>query len=171
MRGLGSCSTDAAPVAAITATEFAGGLDGRDLVIVDIGDPDIESPAQHRAAGAVAEDIAYLIYTSGTTGTPKGVAITHRNVAHIADSAARGLPAEQVWVQCHSYAFDFSVWEIFGALLGGGRLVMVSDSVVGSPEDFTPYWSRKGQRAQPNTYCGGRTAPRGIGVGGPATRR
>src|SRR6202008_2483648 len=47
-----------------------------------------------------------------------------------------GLPPGQVWTQCHPYAFDFSVWEIFGALLGGGRLVVVPEEVAGSPEDF-----------------------------------
>ena len=47
-----------------------------------------------------------------------------------------GLPAAQVWTQCHSYAFDFSVWEIWAALLRGGRLVVVPESVAGSPEDF-----------------------------------
>ena len=82
------------------------------------------------------DDIAYLIYTSGTTGTPKGVALTHRNLAHLADSPPNGLPADQVWTQCHSYAFDFSVWEIWAALMAGGRLVVVPDAVVRSPEDF-----------------------------------
>ena len=41
-----------------------------------------------------------------------------------------------MWTQCHSYAFDFSVWEIWGALLFGGRLVVVPESVARSPEDF-----------------------------------
>ena len=82
------------------------------------------------------EDIAYLIYTSGTTGTPKGVAVTHHNLNHLAASTPPGLPTAQVWTQCHSYAFDFSVWEIWAALLGGGRLVVVPDSVVRSPDDF-----------------------------------
>ena len=84
-----------------------------------------------------AEDIAYLIYTSGTTGVPKGVAITHHNVTQLLESldAAR-LPPAGVWSQCHSLAFDVSVWEILGALLGGGRLVVVPESVARSPEDF-----------------------------------
>ena len=84
------------------------------------------------------DDIAYLIYTSGTTGCPKGVAVTHHNVTQLFDAVmpALQLAPGQVWTQCHSYAFDFSVWEIWGALLRGGRLVVVPESVAGSPEDF-----------------------------------
>ena len=68
----------------------------------------------------------------------KGVAVTQHNVTQLFDSLDAGLPLApgQVWTQCHSYAFDFSVWEIFGALLHGGRLVVVPESVAGSPEDF-----------------------------------
>ena len=82
------------------------------------------------------DDIAYLIYTSGTTGVPKGVAITHHNVTQLLESLDAGCAPGQVWSQCHSLAFDFSVWEIWGALLRGGRLVVVPESVVRSPEDF-----------------------------------
>ena len=85
-----------------------------------------------------ADDLAYLIYTSGTTGTPKGVAISHHNLTQLIMSFDGGLPpaSEQVWSHWHSYAFDFSVWEIFAALLRGGRLVVVPESVAGSPVDF-----------------------------------
>ena len=82
------------------------------------------------------DDIAYLIYTSGTTGVPKGVAVTHHNVTQLLGSLDAGLPAAGVWTHCHSLAFDVSVWEIFGALLRGGRLVVVPDSVTRSPDDF-----------------------------------
>ncbi len=84
------------------------------------------------------DDIAHIIYTSGTTGVPKGVAVTHHNVTQLFDSLDAGLELgpEQVWTQFHSYAFDFSVWEIWGALLYGGRLVVVPESVARSPEDF-----------------------------------
>ncbi len=84
------------------------------------------------------DDIAHIIYTSGTTGTPKGVAVTHHNVTRLFDAMDVGLQLApgQVWTQCHSLAFDFSVWEIWGALLFGGRLVVVPESVAGSPEDF-----------------------------------
>ncbi|WP_422392190.1 amino acid adenylation domain-containing protein [Mycolicibacterium vanbaalenii] len=127
--------TDAAPIAVVTTAGLESRLAEHDLTIIDIDDaadsrPDTVLPVPS------PDDIAYLIYTSGTTGTPKGVALTHRNLAHIADSPPKGLPAQQVWTQCHSYAFDFSVWEIWAALLGGGRLVVVPDSVVRAPDEF-----------------------------------
>ena len=76
------------------------------------------------------------MYTSGTTGVPKGVAITHRNVTQLLEELHAPLPAAGVWSQWHSYSFDVSVHEIFGALLHGGRLAVVPESVAGSPEDF-----------------------------------
>ena len=75
------------------------------------------------------DDLAYVIYTSGTTGVPKGVAITHHNVTQLLATLDAGLPRAGVWPQCHSLAFDVSVWEIFGALLRGGRLVVVPEEV------------------------------------------
>ncbi|BAX91828.1 putative non-ribosomal peptide synthetase PstA [Mycobacterium shigaense] len=89
-------------------------------------------------SGPAPDDIAYVIYTSGTTGTPKGVGIPHHNVTELIDSLGvrLELSAGQVWTQFHSLAFDFSVWEIFGALLRGGRVVVVPEAVVSSPQDF-----------------------------------
>jgi amino acid adenylation domain-containing protein/thioester reductase-like protein/non-ribosomal peptide synthase protein (TIGR01720 family) len=133
---------DAAPIAAITTTALADRLDGHDLRVIDvtdIGDPAVETPrsaAVPAPAAPNADDIAYIIYTSGTTGVPKGVAITQRSVTRLVDSLHAQLPAAGVWSHWHSLAFDVSVWEIFGALLGGGRLVVVPDSVAGSPDDF-----------------------------------
>ena len=86
--------------------------------------------------GPAPDDIAYLIYTSGTTGVPKGVAITHHNVTQLMESLDVGLPKPGVWSQWHSYGFDVSGWEIWGALLHGGRLVVVPESVAHSPADF-----------------------------------
>jgi amino acid adenylation domain-containing protein len=79
---------------------------------------------------------AYVIYTSGSTGRPKGVVVSHHNVSRllIATEPRFGFGARDVWTLFHSYAFDFSVWEIWGALLHGGRLVVVSREATRSPE-------------------------------------
>ena len=128
--------TDAAPMAAVTTTGLADRLDGCELLVIDVDDPAVETQPSTALPGPAPEDIAHIIYTSGTTGVPKGVAITHYNVTQQLDSLDVGLAPGQVWTQCHSYAFDFSVWEIWGALLRGGRLVMVPESVAVLPDDF-----------------------------------
>src|SRR6185295_10879619 len=89
---------------------------------------------------ALPEHPAYVIYTSGSTGTPKGVVVTHANVARLF-AASEPLPGfgfgpGDVWTLFHSYAFDFSVWEIWGALLYGGRLVVVPYWLSRNPEAF-----------------------------------
>ena len=129
---------DAAPIAAVSTAGLADRLDGCDLTVIDVEDPRIDSQPGTALPAPAADDSAHLIYTSGTTGVPKGVAVTHRNVTQLFDGLDAGveLAPGQVWTQCHSYAFDFSVWEIWGALLHGGRLVVVPESVAGSPEDF-----------------------------------
>jgi len=84
------------------------------------------------------ENAAYVIYTSGSTGRPKGVLVTHANVGRLFDSCAPlfDFTGADVWTLFHSYAFDFSVWEMWGALLHGGRLVVVPFWVSRSPEAF-----------------------------------
>ncbi|MEV7289961.1 amino acid adenylation domain-containing protein, partial [Streptomyces sp. NPDC093252] len=81
---------------------------------------------------------AYVIYTSGSTGRPKGVAVSHRNVVGMFAST-RGLfdlgPSD-VWSCFHSFAFDFSVWELWGALVHGARVVVVPFDVSRSPQQF-----------------------------------
>ena len=135
---IGFMVADAAPIAAIASTATADRLDGCELLRIDIQDDRIQSYPCTGLPAPRPEDIAHIIYTSGTTGVPKGVAVTHHNVTRLFDSLEVGLPLEpgQVWTQFHSYAFDYSVWEMWGALLHGGRLVVVSESVARSPEDF-----------------------------------
>jgi amino acid adenylation domain-containing protein/FkbM family methyltransferase len=82
------------------------------------------------------ENLAYVIYTSGSTGQPKGVQVEHRHVARLftaTDEWFRFSSAE-TWVLLHSYAFDFSVWELWGALLHGGRLVICPLWTTRSPQ-------------------------------------
>ena len=127
---------DAAPIAAVTTAALAGRLDGCDLLVIDVDDPRVETQPSTALPAPSGDDVAYLIYTSGTTGMPKGVAVTHHNVTQLLASLDAGLPAAGVWSLCHSLAFDVSVWEIFGALLRGGRLVVVPESVATSPPDL-----------------------------------
>ncbi|MDU9390189.1 non-ribosomal peptide synthase/polyketide synthase [Pseudomonas sp. zfem002] len=84
------------------------------------------------------DNLAYVIYTSGSTGKPKGALLPHRNLLRLFTATNHwfGFDENDVWTLFHSYAFDFSVWEIFGALLYGGRLVLVPRDVTRSPEDF-----------------------------------
>jgi amino acid adenylation domain-containing protein len=127
---------DAAPIAAVTTADLAGRLDGLDVAVIDVDDPRIDTQPSTALPAPRPDDLAYLIYTSGTTGVPKGVALTHHNVTQLLASLDAGLPPAGVWTHSHSLAFDVSVWEIFGALLRGGRLVVVPDSVARGPEDF-----------------------------------
>ncbi len=127
---------DAAPIAAVTTAKLRSRLDGYRGIVIDIDDPAIEAQPGTPVQAPAPADIAYVIYTSGTTGTPKGVAVTHHNLTQLMISLDASLPRRAVWPLCHSLGFDASVWEIGHALLRGGRLVVVPESVAGSPEDF-----------------------------------
>ncbi len=127
---------DAAPVAAITTSDLRTRLGGSGLVIIDVHDTRVPGYPSTGLPAPAPDDIAYLIYTSGTTGVPKGVAVSHHNAIQLLEVVDRHLPTPATWAQCKSLAFDVSVSEIFFALMHGGRVVVVPEYVVTSPEDF-----------------------------------
>jgi amino acid adenylation domain-containing protein len=96
------------------------------------------SPATNPEVPVHPDNLAYVIYTSGSTGLPKGAQLTHRNVGRLLEATRERFhfDARDVWTLFHSYAFDFAVWEIFGALCHGGRLVIVPYEVSRTPEKF-----------------------------------
>ncbi|MEU6124743.1 amino acid adenylation domain-containing protein, partial [Streptomyces sp. NPDC047123] len=113
-------------------------LDGV-AAVRDPGEGPAHDPSDaDRSAPLCADHPAYVIFTSGSTGRPKGVVVTHRNVTRLfsATEEQYGFGPDDVWTLFHSYAFDFSVWELWGALLYGGRLVVVPHAVSRSPEAF-----------------------------------
>ncbi len=91
-------------------------------------------PQEH----ARAESTAYVIYTSGSTGKPKGVQVSNANLMALLRGTAEVFDCKEtdVWTMFHSFAFDFSVWEIWGCLLTGGRLVIVPFETSRAPEEF-----------------------------------
>ncbi len=90
------------------------------------------------ATGLEPHHLAYIIYTSGSTGAPKGVMVEHANVVRLMSATQPWyrFDSTDVWTLFHSYAFDFSVWELWGALAYGGRLVVVPHAIARSPRDF-----------------------------------
>ncbi|MEU2080145.1 amino acid adenylation domain-containing protein, partial [Streptomyces sp. NPDC013489] len=116
---------DARPVLTVTPEVLVES----ESAVYGAGDLGVEPAAAHPA---------YVIYTSGSTGRPKGVVVTHGNVVRLMDATDGWFSAgpADVWTLFHSYAFDFSVWELWGALLYGGRVVVVPYETSRSPEDF-----------------------------------
>lgn len=134
---------DAAPPIVVTVSRVAHRLPKTAAHVVCI---DAELPSESALEGHVRREsddddgsnLAYIMYTSGSTGVPKGVQVEHRNVLRLfaATQPIFGFGERDVWTLFHSFAFDFSVWEIFGALLHGGQLVIVPYEVTRSPERF-----------------------------------
>jgi len=126
----------------LTERKFRGKLPATSAVVLYVEDllqsqaelPDDVNPS----TGVLPDNLAYVIYTSGTTGTPKGSLITHRNVSRLFSATEQwyGFDDRDVWTLFHSTAFDFSVWEIWGAWIYGGKVVVVPFMVSRSPEAF-----------------------------------
>ncbi|MFF7117171.1 amino acid adenylation domain-containing protein [Streptomyces albogriseolus] len=146
---------DAAPVVLVTEQAHAHlAHDAVPAVLLD--DPQVTADLARRSGADLTDaerhgptgpsDTAYIIHTSGSTGRPKGVPVPHANVVRLFAAAAEHFDfrADDVWTLFHSYAFDFSVWEIWGALLHGGRLVVVPYAVSRSPREFLDLLHREG---------------------------
>ena len=127
---------DAGVRVAVTERALADDFAGTAVTVALIDE--IEAADDIAASGSAPDDLAYVIYTSGSTGKPKGVRVTHHNVARLLEATNDWFhfDADDVWTLFHSYAFDFSVWELWGALLYGGRIVIVPQWVSRAPESF-----------------------------------
>uniref|UniRef100_UPI003D8A50FD amino acid adenylation domain-containing protein n=1 Tax=Gordonia sp. B7-2 TaxID=3420932 RepID=UPI003D8A50FD len=127
---------DAAPACVIVDGERPSWI-GDDIPVVST-ESLLACDAELDEVNLTAAETAYVIYTSGSTGRPKGVEITHHNVvALLAEVYAEfDFDESDVWTLFHSYAFDFSVWELFGPLLSGGRVVLVDRDVARAPDRF-----------------------------------
>ncbi len=120
--------------------------DARPVAVLDAL-PDLSGhPATAPHVSIKPNNAAYVIYTSGSTGKPKGVVIPHGNVVRLFSATDHwfGFGPDDVWTLFHSYAFDFSVWELWGPLLHGGRLVVVPYEVSRSPRDFARLMRNEG---------------------------
>ncbi len=108
------------------------------LIIDDSADEISQYSGDNLSLTASPDDLAYIIYTSGSTGNPKGVMVPQRNIVRLfsATESCFSFNEQDVWTLFHSAAFDFSVWEIWGALLHGGKLIVVPYSVSRSADLF-----------------------------------
>ena len=138
---LGFMLEDAQTPLVLTQRKLVSALPASQAKIIFLDDP---PPAVGHQSTANPENqsapdsLAYVIFTSGSTGRPKGVLITHFNVVRLMQATETWFHfnEDDVWTMFHSFAFDFSVWEIWGALLYGGKLVVVPYFVSRSPRDF-----------------------------------
>jgi amino acid adenylation domain-containing protein len=132
---------DANPSVILTQKEMAPTIEWGAAPTICL-DRDQATIVSEEATGLITspslDSLAYVIYTSGSTGKPKGVMVTHHNVGRLLKSTEAWFKfnSTDVWTLFHSSAFDFSVWEIWGCLLTGGRLVCVPYLVTRSPRDF-----------------------------------
>jgi len=103
------------------------------------GETIARQPTANPEVAVNRNNLLYVIYTSGSTGTPKGVMVTHYNILRLFESMGRlfEFNDRDVWSQCHSCSFGFSVWEIWGSLVYGARLVLVPPAVLRAPEEFS----------------------------------
>ncbi|MFQ6398347.1 amino acid adenylation domain-containing protein [Nocardia sp. KC 131] len=133
---------DAAPVCVLSTASEWEALPPVDIPVVlldeaaEFSDTRITDAA--RLAPLRPDNLAYVIYTSGSTGEPKGVGVAHRNVLELFANTQLLFEFDEtdVWTLLHSFAFDFSVWELWCALANGGSVVVVDDFTSRAPQQF-----------------------------------
>jgi len=115
------------------------------LMLDDALSADIGVSVDCEVGRATPDNLAYVIYTSGSTGRPKGVPVTHANVVRLLRSTEAwfAFGPRDIWTLFHSFAFDFSVWELWGALAYGGRLIVVPYIVSRDPQAFLTLLARE----------------------------
>ncbi|CCG40380.1 type I polyketide synthase [Magnetospirillum molischianum] len=132
--------TDSGSTAVITRAALVGGLPSSGQAIAldfdALEQPGDDETTDETAPGPSPDSIAYIIYTSGSTGRPKGCLVTHRNVVRLMrnDRHDFDFGPDDVWVTTHSFCFDFSVWELYGALLNGGSVVIAARETMRDPD-------------------------------------
>ena len=130
----------------VTQTKLAANLPAGRATVLCLDQLPPAPPSAGPFPPASPGQTAYVIYTSGSTGQPKGCCVTHGNVTRLFTATDHWFHfgASDVWTLFHSFAFDFSVWEIWGALLYGGRLVIVPYLTSRSPGEFLELLAREG---------------------------
>uniref|UniRef100_UPI00286DA93A amino acid adenylation domain-containing protein n=1 Tax=Chamaesiphon sp. VAR_69_metabat_338 TaxID=2964704 RepID=UPI00286DA93A len=129
----------------VTMQQLAGSFGDYAGTVVCVDAPMAEASHENPLVPVDPSNLIYIIYTSGSTGKPKGVMVTHANVGRLFAATQEWYQFDDrdVWTMFHSYAFDFSVWELWGALIYGGRLVIVPFAVSRSPQDFYELLARE----------------------------
>ncbi|WP_085707327.1 non-ribosomal peptide synthetase [Pseudomonas sp. B35(2017)] len=139
---------DSAPVAVLMQAGTRNRLGATTAPAVDLDDHDLQAEPDFdpQVPELTPAHLAYVIYTSGSTGQPKGVMVEHRNVARLFSATHDWFQfnPKDVWALFHSFAFDFSVWEIWGALAFGGQLLVVPQRISRSPDECYALLCRAG---------------------------
>ncbi|PKA73027.1 arthrofactin-type cyclic lipopeptide synthetase B [Pseudomonas baetica] len=139
---------DSAPVALLIQAQTVDRVGAPDVPIIDLDGEQLQAEltSNPQIPELTPSHLAYVIYTSGSTGLPKGVMVEHRNVVRLFSATHDwfNFNPQDVWALFHSFAFDFSVWEIWGALAFGGQLLLVPQAVSRSPDDCYALLCRSG---------------------------
>ncbi len=138
---LASILTDAAPRILLADAVGRATLGETALASLTVLDPAVQpeqAATNPHVLGLTARHLAYVIYTSGSTGAPKGVMVEHAQIVRLFDATEPWYHFNQhdTWCLFHSFAFDFSVWELWGALRYGGKLILVPHQIARSPQEF-----------------------------------